>query len=387
MIYLQEVCSKLSEILNSDDNPTGFAYQVESVGFHADTTYKEGRNFIRVFVSSMGGNFNPVYGLGEANYTIPVTFYFPVRFKESMFVLDAYLHSTFVGAGLVYGVNSGRAISNLSVATYGEIQDLDFKEFRDWANKLYRLPIEIMEPYMSMTVNLYLTTINANYLMGNDATAKIKFELNMVEWEEATPQYADLAAKLGYQGVRCEKLDFDKAYLVPPANVHFYAFVTEGGVIYVDIDATLGGTGKEVFTYVDGVFKQVGNLLNSYSPSVYYSFEGELTFAQASTQGNSQASEQIKLFGSGETEGLAYSETTSQSFGIYPKTGTDTFLYRILILWHLLGIISQLELTLALEIPAYSIEFEKPVYVAGFNLPINKGNPLTITLSLAKRLQ
>ena len=177
MIYLNEVCAKLEGILNGDGNPADFLYEVQSVGYHADSIYdkKSGRNLIRVFVSQMGGNFNPVFNLGEATYSIPITFYFPVRFKEFFFALDAYLHEVFVGAQIDYGANSGKAISNLSVAQYGELQDLDFKEFKNWADNLYQMPIEVMETYMSMTVNLYLSTIGTGYYYGNDITATLSW--------------------------------------------------------------------------------------------------------------------------------------------------------------------------------------------------------------------
>lgn len=177
MIYLNEVCSKLDEILNADGNPADFLYAVESVGYHADGIYdkKSGRNMIRVFVSQMGGTYNPVFGLGEATYTIPIVFYFPVRFKEYFFALDAYLHQVFVGAQIDYGTNSGKAISNLSVSQYGELQDLDFKEFKQWADNLYKTPIEVMETYMTMTVNLYLSTIGGAYFYGNDMTATLSW--------------------------------------------------------------------------------------------------------------------------------------------------------------------------------------------------------------------
>ena len=39
MIYLNEVCEKLDEILNGSGNPTDFYYDVQTVGFHLDKVY------------------------------------------------------------------------------------------------------------------------------------------------------------------------------------------------------------------------------------------------------------------------------------------------------------------------------------------------------------
>ena len=107
MIRIDEVAKKLENVLNGTDPevvtligegkvqqpPTGFYFKVATEGFHIDKIYDEaaGKNFIPVFISSMGGQFNPVPELLQANYVIPIAIYFPVRFKYELFKLNEYI--------------------------------------------------------------------------------------------------------------------------------------------------------------------------------------------------------------------------------------------------------------------------------------------------------
>ena len=189
MIRIDEVAKKIENILNGTDQevaailaaqgvttlPTTFAYRVQTEGYHLESIadVKTGQNFIPVFISSMGGNFNPVPELLQANYVIPIAFYFPVRFKEQMFAMNEYLARAFVGQQLNYGTNSGRALSNISVAQFGEITDLDLKQFEKWVETTYKRRIEVMEPFIQMSITLYLSTASADLVYGNDATATL----------------------------------------------------------------------------------------------------------------------------------------------------------------------------------------------------------------------
>lgn len=183
MIIQSEVAEKLESILNNANNPTGLYYQVETEGFHinhivAPFNGSEHKNFIPVFVSCLGGQFNPVKGLKQGSYTYQIVFYFPVSFKESMFALGDYLVEQFVGQYLNYGSISGKAVSNISVPTFGEIQNLDLKRFEEWATPIYKRPIEIMENYLTMIVNLYLTNAADGLVYGNDVKCNLTFTYN-----------------------------------------------------------------------------------------------------------------------------------------------------------------------------------------------------------------
>lgn len=183
MIILSEVAQKLEKILNGQDdettavNPTEFYFQVETDGFHIDHIEKTDKsgNFIPVFISSLGGQFNPVKGLKQGSYSFPIVFYFPVRFKEDFFALGDFLVDAFVGTILNYGEISGKAISNISVPQFGEIQDLDLGQFGKWVDSQYKKPIEVMEPYLTMQVTLFLSNAAPGLLYGND----IKVDLSI----------------------------------------------------------------------------------------------------------------------------------------------------------------------------------------------------------------
>lgn len=180
MIILTEVARKIEEILNDDNNPTPFEFVVETEGFHIDHIANKGeqKNFIPVFISSLGGQFNPVKGLKQAACSIPITFYYPVRFKDWFYAIGDYLSDVFVGSIINYGSVSGDAVSNISLPQYGEIQNLDFTQFRDWVNERYERTIEKMEPYMTMQLTLYLSTAAPGLIFGNSMKTKLSFDLN-----------------------------------------------------------------------------------------------------------------------------------------------------------------------------------------------------------------
>lgn len=186
MIILSEVAQKLEKILNGVDSETQsisnplsnpYYFVVETEGFHIDHIERKDKegNFIPVFVSSMGGQFNPVKGLKQGSYSYSIDFYFPVRFKQDFFLLGDFLVEVFVGTILNYGEFSGKAVSNIGVPQFGEIQNLDFKEFAKWVDARYEKPIEVMESYMSMRVSLYLSNAAPGLIYGNDFRTSLSF--------------------------------------------------------------------------------------------------------------------------------------------------------------------------------------------------------------------
>lgn len=195
MILLNEVAQKLENILNGTDPevvalglqpPTSYFFKVATEGFHIDENFdvEEGKNFIPVFISSMGGNFNPVPELLQANYVIPIAIYFPVRFKTDLFRLNEYLARVFVGRQLNYGTESGKALSNMSVAQFGEIVEMDLKQFASWEQETYNRQIERMEPYLQMQFSLYLSTASEEFVFGNDATAELTISVEDESWDD-----------------------------------------------------------------------------------------------------------------------------------------------------------------------------------------------------------
>lgn len=357
MIYLDEVCERLQEILNSEDNPIDFSYAVEAVGFHADSIYENatGKNLIRVYVSTFGGEFNPVPDLGQANYSIPITFYFPVRFKESFFALDAYLHSYFVGKMREFGTKTGRCACNLSIASYGEIQDMDYQAFKKWADTIYRKPIEIMEPYMSMTLTLYLGAIAEEFVFANDLTATLGFTATKI-----TISYSDGGSGYGY------KLEGGKQK--PVAGHISDPYITDKGLGYVQ-------SGSSVIRYANGV--QMGTITATSSASGSI----PLVFAQGSMQSMSQSNDN-QFLGDHESDGFPFATAIGTSFSVYLSDSVESKL--IFNEWSLARV-NDLELTLNLEVAKLDFYLEKPVFIASGNMVINKGQPLAITFSFSKR--
>lgn len=196
MIILTEVAQKIDNILNGRDsetsaftNPTNLSFLVQTEGFHIDEIKKPDKsgNFIPVFISSLGGQFNPVKGLKQGSYSIPVVLYYPVRFKDAFYSLAEYLADVFVGTYLNYGTISGRAVSNISVPQYGEIQDIDFNEFEKWVGTNYKMPVETMEKYMSMTFTLFLSNAAPGLIYGNNIKVDFSFT-----YEETTLSVSDI---------------------------------------------------------------------------------------------------------------------------------------------------------------------------------------------------
>lgn len=177
MVLLTEVANKIKTLLNSAPGFEQYLFECETEGFHIDHIYDEdtNKNFIPVFISSLGGEHNPVPGLKESNYAIPVTIYFPVRFKNDFFMLNDFLETTFIGTQINYGTYTGSCLSNISVTTYGELQQLDFKEFKEWVNATYQQPINVMEIWMSMTFTLYLSKVGSNFKYGNDGAVSLNY--------------------------------------------------------------------------------------------------------------------------------------------------------------------------------------------------------------------
>lgn len=185
MILVSEVAQTLQDILNGEDsditeqNPTDFYFRVETAGFHIDkvSDKQKNKNFIPVFISTVGGQYDPVPALKRVAYSLPITFYFPVRFKQEMFALNTFLAEVFVGKMINYGQVSGVCLSNISVANYGEIVDLDLTQFKEWVSGVYREEIEVMQPYLSMSLNLYLTTVDNSFIYAN----KVKYSMTIGE--------------------------------------------------------------------------------------------------------------------------------------------------------------------------------------------------------------
>ena len=191
MINLEEIARKLDKILNGIDPeiPTGLSspvtdnyfFMVYSEGLYlstiADMRAGTRKNFIPVIVGAYGGENNPVEGLGEQDRNALIQVLFPVRFKEQMYELENYIAKCFVGRLLTVG--NQKCVCNTSPAQYGELQDFSFVEFNKWVETNYKMPLDKTETYMSMTMNLYLSTAEGvgsegGFIFGNSYSVELK---------------------------------------------------------------------------------------------------------------------------------------------------------------------------------------------------------------------
>ena len=180
MILLTDVATKLEELLNSYA-PSDFSFIVKSAGYHLDSisNKQKSRNQIPVFISMVGGEYNPVPNLHQINTTYEINIYYPVRFKEAFYNLNPYLESLFVGKKITFDTET--ALCNISVAEYGEIIQVEaIRQFENWIEEEFEGSVysfkkeeQINEFYMSMRFRLFATTLGDGFLFGND----VKYEL------------------------------------------------------------------------------------------------------------------------------------------------------------------------------------------------------------------
>ena len=339
---LIDIVKDLDNVLNSTENPTPYYFNVRAVGVHLDRidNREHHTNEILVFVSKVGGNYNPILGLNENTSTIQVSIYFPVRFKEDMFLLDEYLHQNYVGSTRPYG----NVISNLSVSQLGEIQDLDLTQFSKWASEFYEKPIEVMEPYMTLNLNLYLSEIAEGYIYGNEITASLKTEVTKVGiyfLNGSTKQ----STAIGDSLLSCE------------------------GVVYEGQPII----GTHVMNQDGG---RVGSVV---SVSQAQEIEIPLTFADASIQSNSQSSDHCNE-GDNESSGLPYSNTLGASFAFYLPKGDNG---NLIVNEFFTGVLPYRDFFL--KINYGTLKLQKPVYIQSLNMPISKGQPVRVTISLGRK--
>ena len=339
------VAEKINRILNGVDseiialgfqNPTDFDFNVQATGFHLDhiKNEKKGVNFIPVFISSMGGTRNPVPDLKQANYTIPITFYFPVRFKDKLFLLDDFLADCFVGRRLNYGTDEApvRCVSNISVPQFGEIQELDvLKEFASWTEKLYQRQLEVMEPYISMQITLYLSNASEDIIYGNDVTSELSLEISSCA-------SAWVINKIYYKG------DYvvynDKLYRCNVNESREYEFNASD---WVEVNSTTN-----------------------------------VIFASGSLQSNSQSVSEQEI-GTSEARSLPIGTSYGVSFSANIKK--DEFYTFLLNKWFD-GTIQELRINANLNLDG--LEFQRRCFISSLNMPIVKGEPLTITFTFVK---
>lgn len=359
MIFLNEVAQKLEALLNDSANPLSetYTFRVETEGFHIDHIEKADKsgNFIPVFISSMGGQFNPVKGLKQGSFVIPIAFYYPVRFKDDFFALQEYLAETFVGTKINYGTLSGKAVSNISAAQFGEIQDLDLKRFDKWIMDTYKKPIDVNEPYISMNVTLYLSTAAPGLLFGNDIKVNFSFKhgdkeysLTDIAWDGSS-----LQSNSQTQSEQAEDAEVPESEAFPYGTGYGSSFK-----IYPNLD-----------TLADNPIEYVQES-GTYDPdAVYYR-----------KQGNNY----ILI---GKLTQIQYEGYHSGSVVLY--VGVPCYFYREFLKIWLSGKIQEVEATVTFIFgdPSYGISYTRKSFIQSVVAPFEKGQLVSLTLNFAKLVE
>lgn len=343
------IAEKITNILNGVDseiiqlglqNPTDFDFNVQTQGFHLDhiVNAKKGTNFIPVFISSMGGQRNPVPNLRQGSYTLPIIFYFPVRFKDSLFALDDFLCDCFCGRRLNYGTDDAplHCVSNISVAQFGEIQEIDvLKEFIQWVENTYQKQIEITEPYISMQYTLYLSNADEDIVYGNEVIADLSLDIST-----------------------CAKK-------------------WQGGKINTFNEGDLCVINNSL--YKSNCYQR-GSSINMDNWTILDVYGEQALFASGSIISSSQAVSEQEI-GTSESRSLPLTTSYATSFTVNVSRDSD-FFYVLLKNW-VDGTIQQVRVILRIVI-AEQYNFDRTCFIESINMPILKGEPLTITISLAK---
>lgn len=253
MINLNEVAKKVSEILNSVDNPLRIdkervLFDVATEGYRVDSiaVREKGKNAIPVFIALAGGENQPIQSLSQQSKSINIAIYYPIIYKDIFIDLEDYLDSAVVGKMINIGETTGECLCNLGVAQFGEIQNLDLEAFKSFVADKYEKTIEISVNWHSMILTLYATKMNEGYIFGNE----VSFALKMTYF---TPNISITVNNYTYSRYS----DEDKTI----NNVVYYAYRRSilGGYEYIYI--TLDPTSAE------GIAKLIGfkNKIVTYS--------------------------------------------------------------------------------------------------------------------------
>lgn len=186
MIRLEEIATKLNEVLNSTNNPLRIegqrvAFMVATEGFRIDSVADRqlGKNLIPVFIGASGGENNPVEGLNQQTKSVNIAIWYPIVYKEIFYALEDYLDNVFVGKMVNLGTNTGNCLTNLGTAQFGEITQNNLNEFEKTANNTYEKTVDVTTNWYSMVLTLFATKMSSGFMFGNE----IKYALKLAYYE------------------------------------------------------------------------------------------------------------------------------------------------------------------------------------------------------------
>lgn len=210
MITIKEIAVELEEILNGTsgnvpstaERPFEGLFAVRTEGYHLDnvTDYETGKNFFPVFLGEPTGEFNPISGLEQQDIEVPVSIYFPIRFKDKMLDMQKFLADVFIGRAIGFGQDDDGnftqyGVCNISIAELGEITDMDVDQFgnsilkglNEFIEEQYKMPVHTGEPWICLNFSIYIATMkgalskeDGSAIYGNAYEATLFYQ----DWQE-----------------------------------------------------------------------------------------------------------------------------------------------------------------------------------------------------------
>lgn len=392
MINLNEVVNKVSEILNSVDNPLRIeservAFDVVTEGYRIDSIddRKLGKNLIPVFVAVAGGENNPIENLGQQSKSINIAIYYPIKYKDIFFNLEDYLNAQIVGKVLNIGESTKQCLCNMSICQYGEISNLDLDQFEAWVGNTYERTMEKSGNWFNMQFTLYLTKNNEGFIFGNQISFKINMSLKV-------PVFTAISVDSTlYDRYALEDKIID--------NVHYIAWRrnTIGGYEYrYTIDS---GDAKEiayymilkdtikVYSYDTNEMVDTGDTVDyttyNNTGNDYVNVECDLVRANVGTGANVSPIAEQRIGVDSYAKNVANITNFNKSMLVYPKL-TENFWYLFMTFYNLqlLEYISELYLT---KDYGNGLKFEYSQIALDIKENADLGSPLTFTLTLGDK--
>lgn len=191
MIDIQDLQLKLSNMLNGKEQPnainisdyvSGFEFKVLTYASYLDniSNFNTLKNFLPVYISDPQGTVEPIPYLQETNSQYTITIFFPLKYKEELNKLNEYFVDSFAGRMLNFS-KSGNALCSLNLPTFGEVQDLEFKQFKDWIGEYYQMNVLQTDKWCSYSFVLYFHQLKGlgekgGFILGNQFEYTLSFK-------------------------------------------------------------------------------------------------------------------------------------------------------------------------------------------------------------------
>lgn len=386
MINLNEVANKVSEILNSVDNPLRIdnervIFDVATEGYRVDSIAKreEGKNAIPVFIALAGGENQPIPNLSQQSKSFNIAIYYPIIYKDIFIDLEDYLDSVVVGKMINFGESTGECLCNLGVAQFGEIQNLDLEAFKSFVANKYKKTIEISVNWHSMILPFYATKLSNGYIFGNDLSFALKMTYFTPNITGIYISESDSYARYSQE----DKLNYF-AWRKPVFGGYEY--------IYTKLDPSIEANKPDYIASKNTieVYKDtVGGMVlqeEKVVKSVYVMSETEKEIEQVLTRSETGTGATISPIAEQRIGEDAYAKNVAnitnynKSLVVYPNF--EQTLWKFLLVFYNMQDLRYIKEVKLIKRYSNGYEFDYKQIILNYNENIALGSPLTFTLTL-----